>query len=908
MDRSLLVTKYSLPLVESNLTERPHLVQKLDEALISSKRLILVCAPAGYGKTTLVGDWVRRVISSSGEGASTPRLAWLTCDPEDDDLGHFLIYLTAALGSIHPKVGTGLMGMLRAAKPPTPQVLATMLINDLAEIPGRFVVVLDDFHTILSQPVLDFLAFLVEHQPPQMCLVLLTRADPALPVARLRGRGQLEEIRQNDLAFSPEEAIEYLHHRMNAAIPKNHLIALVERTEGWIAGLQLASLSIRSTKVAQAFINAFSGGDEYIADYLAGEVLIQQSDAIQSFLLRTSILDRLSTSLCTAVTGESQAQAALETLRENNLFLIPLDHHKEWYRYHPLFADLLQNRLNQAYSVQVVDDLHLRASRWYEENGLAAQAIEHALAGHASDRAAVLIEQAVASVFINGQVATVLRWMEALPTGAKDERPLLWIYHGLALIWCGKSAESLRSRLLELDAVIESKGLMGEAASLRGLIAMTGGHPVEAAQFARNALKDLTVGNDLFSCLASDIAGMAFVLQSDLPAAIRAFEQTAGIAARAGFVMFEILALSHLSGLHLQRGQLKAAAASYQRAMDRTVSQLGKRAPVAGQVLLGLGELAREWNDLEGALKYYLESAEMFAQFADLGIPIADLSIARVKANMGEWEAAQGYLDRAAQYAQSSQATRMNDRLVSVLQARFWITRGELVRAEQWAQQNGLTGRTLSEMITTVGLRAAGSEFVYSDYITLTRLYLAQNKTDAALEVIESLLKVAGSMGYMRRSIQILTLKALAWHQKEAKHEAVETLCEALAMAEPEGYLRVFLDEGEPMLRLLYLVLEQGNSSGYLKTILAEFSKDAINPPPKDEILTSDRLFEPLSEREREILSLIAEGLSNREISARLYLSLSTVKGHTANIYGKLGVNSRTQALSKAAQLGLLKH
>ena len=912
---SLLSTKYSLPPASSRLVERGPLLRKLDDGLALGRRLILVCAPAGYGKTTLVSEWIHhlappepRLTTELTPDPALIRAAWLSCDPADDDLARFLSYLVAALRPVNAEIGKGLLSTLQAARPPTPETLATLLINDLAEVPHRLVIVLDDFHAISSQPIHAFLAFLIEHQPPRLCLVLVTRADPALPLARYRGRGQLEEIRQHELSFSQAESADFLTRIMDVALTEDQQAALESRTEGWPAGLQLAALSIRSTRDIPAFIEAFSGGHEFIADYLADEVLAQQPDSIKSFLLQTSILERLSAPLCAAVTGTSGAQEILETLREKNLFLVALDHQKTWYRYHTLFADLLRNRLGQSQTLPV-DELHLRASRWYQQNGWAIPAIEHALAGHHPEWAAEILARSVEAIFISGQIATLLRWLELLPAAEKNTHSILWIFHGLALIWCGKSSPQVRSALEELESAFAAQGLTGQAHTLQALFAMTEGRSAQAAELAQRALQEISAESAFFRCLAGDSLGMAKILQSETTAAIQAFELTASAASQAGYVMFEIMAFSHLAGLCVQQGQLQAAAIGYQHGLELAVHQLGKSSPVTGNLLLGLGELAREWNDLDRALQYFQESVEMFARFADMGIPIAYLSIARVKAAQADWASAQEYLEKARQYTQSSQATRLTDRLVSGLQARFWISRGELSLAEQWAREGGFIDHPITEIIQTGGQHAAGSEFIQNDYLTLARLYLAQNKPDAALQVMDPLLDAAKAMGYMRRVIHILVLKALALMQKKETGPAVEILGQALALAEPEGYQRVFLDEGEPMAQLLNQAIARGYSSTNARKIRSAFiQKTSLAPASGAKGSHLPGLLEPLSEREREVLACIAEGLSNLEITARLHISLSTVKGHTANIYGKLGVNSRTQAVAEADRLGYLHH
>jgi len=910
---SLLSTKYNIPPVGINRVERHHLLQKLDDGLHNGKRLLLVCAPAGYGKTTLVGEWVHQITSrsltdTSGGKLDKPsiRVAWLTCEQEDGDLASFLSYLVAALQQVDPRIGAGLLALFHASRLPTPETLATFLINELSGFQDRLVLVLDDFHTISSQPVQDFLAFLVEHQSPGMCLVLVTRADPPLPLARLRGRGQLEEIRQSELSFTLDESAEFMSRTMNVAISQDQLSTLENRTEGWAAGLQLAALSMRTSQDVPAFIEAFSGGYEYIADYLTDEVLAQQSGPVKSFLLQTSILERLSAPLCAAVTGDANAAAILETLREKNLFLIPLDPHREWYRFHALFADLLRNRLRQTKADQI-DELHLRASRWYQENSLLVPAIEHALAGHADEQAAAILERTVEAVFVSGQQITLLRWLDMLPAETKDSHSILWVFHGLVLIWCGKSAAAVKPFLPDRTSIFSKDGFIGEVHTLQALYAMTDGKLSEADLLARNAMLELSPKHSLFRCLAADALGLVKILQSDTPAAISAFEQLADIASQAGYRMFEVMALSHLAGLHLQQGHLNAAESGYQRALELAVQKMGRCSPVTGNLLLGLGEVARERSDLDGALRYFLEAVELFAQFNDMGVPIADLSIARVKAAQGDWKSGQIYIDRARQYAQASKATRLNDRLVDGVQARFWIAQGEFDPAEQWARQGGLLERPITDVIKTAGSNIAGSEFIYADFLTLARLYLAQNKIDAALQVIDPLLGLASTHGYTRREIYLLLIKASALLQKNEVEKAVSVLGQALALAAPEGYKQVFLDEGEPMASLLCRAIAQGHSPIFAKKILAALTqKGSLTTIPGEKKPSQKDLFEPLSERELEVLALIAAGLTNREISLRLHISLSTVKGHTANIYGKLGVNSRTRAISEAARLSIL--
>jgi LuxR family transcriptional regulator, maltose regulon positive regulatory protein len=541
-------------------------------------------------------------------------------------------------------------------------------------------------------------------------------------------------------------------------------------------------------------------------------------------------------------------------------------------------------------------------------NDQIAPAIEYALAGHAVEQASALIEQSFERFFISGQVKTLRRWLEKLPEETKDRHPILWIFHGLVLLWAGKSSTTIGSLLSARSSTFMQEGYSGEVQTVLALYAMTEGKITEADHLAQNAMQALLPEQTLFGCLAADTLGMAKTLQSDPSAAIHAFERLAEIASGAGYVMFEIMALSHLAGLHLQQGHLNAAGAGYQQALELVVQKLGERSPVSGSILLGLGEISRERSDLNSALRYFLESAEMFAKYNDIGIPIAYLSAARVKIAQGDWNSGQEYLEKARQLAHASNTTHINVRLVNQLQARFWIAQGLIEPAEQWAHQNGLLDRPISEIIEQDDKNAAASEFIFNDYLTLARLYLAQNKADAALQVLDPMLKIAKSAGLNRRVIYILVLKALTLHQKKEGELAAAVLGQAIELAEAEGYQQVFYEAGEPAAQLLYQAIAKGNAPLYAKKILDLFTENqhsaVVTGKGKD---GSESLVEPLSEREQEVLTLIAAGLSNREIAFRLHISLSTVKGHTASIYGKLGVNSRTQAITRGNYLGILK-
>jgi LuxR family maltose regulon positive regulatory protein len=866
----------------------------LDECLAQHASLILVCGPAGYGKTTIVSDWLQTLTT-----AHPLHLAWLSLESGDDELTRFLTYLIAALRNIRPDVGEGVIKLLQTHKPAPVQTLGTLLVNDLSEIPGGFILVLDDFHLISSEKIHNIIAFLIEHQPPQMSLALLTRADPPLPLPRLRAKRRLVELRQSDLSFTPDEAAEFVSQVMGLSLSPEQLLLLEKSTEGWIAGLQLAALSMRQRQARLVFLETFTGEHKFIADYLTDEVLAQLPEALRTFLLQTSILERFTAPLCEAVTGQSGAQATLEQLTDANLFIIPLDSQQTWFRYHTLFADLLRKRLQDGMG-DAVRELHRRASRWYRENRQIDSAIAHAIAGLDYEQAAGLIEPIAETYLKYGEAATLLGWLNVLPEETMQAHPVLAPLKGMALILCNKPPQEI-TPLLQMGA----DEFPGEVATLRALQAILQGKSVEAIQLAEQAMQQLPAQSDFFRSLAADSLGMAYTLAGNIEAATHAFQQVVEIATQSDNMMMALMALTNLAGLRYVQGQLRAAGAACQQVLEMAHQRIGKQTPLVGKTLLNLGEIVREQGDLDSALKYLLEAASMMEHFSEIGLPLAILSIARVQINQGDWPSAQSSIEKARRQAQSTQSTLMDDRLVDVMQARYWIARGELEPAIQWARRRGFLDQSPAEFLAAAGRNAAINEMLQAEYFAVIRLTLAQHQPRQALEMIAALQELIEKRGFQRRIIEILVLKAIAQHQNGDIEPAMQTLGKAFSLAEPEGYFRIFVDEGEPMARLLYQAVAQKISPVYAGRLLAVLSDETQRGKPAEKPL-ADKLIEPLSERELEVLGLIAQGLTNGEIASRLHLSLSTVKGHTTNIFGKLAVKNRTQAVARARSLGLI--
>lgn len=914
MNSILLSTKFNIPVPSAQLVERAHLLSLMDAGLRQDCLLTLVSAPAGYGKTTLVSEWIEHVKNMRpgedvrfSERGYPKRFAWLTLDQSDNDLGVFIAYFIAALQQIDPEVGEGITETLRTPKAPDPKTLATWLINDLTKLPDRFVLVLDDFHLISAQSIHDFLSFLIDHQPAQICILIATRADPPFPLARMRARGQLTELRQDELRFSLPEVESFLRNAVGINLTAEQCAAFEERTEGWVAGLQLAALSMRNIEDVPTFISAFSGGNIHIADFLIDEVLNQQPDPIKKFLLQTAVLERLSAPLCEAVSGYSKAQETLGQLVDENMFLIPLDQQGEWYRYHSLFADMLRKRLYQSYG-DLVDELHLRASQWYGDSEMLAPAVEHALAGKGYQQAAEIIVRLGEDLMKRGEVNTLLRWLEALPKDFRLTHPILIVYYGLVLMFCGKPPQAAKAELMGLVNSAKLEDSRGEVETFQGLMSLMQGNAVEAIQQSERALQYLAPEKTFFRCLAADSLGMAYTLQSDTAAASQAFQEVVHLSEQSGNIMMALGALSNLAGLLVLQGKLNAAANAYQRVIKIGTERLGMRSQLTGKAYLGLGLLAREWDDLESALRYYEDAAEMFESSIEIGLPVVFLSMAMVKLNQRDEEACQAYIDLAHQYSMASTSTSLDDKLTEEMQVRFWIAQGKLNQAEDWLRSKGYFEPTFVAALNQDDGRVVSQVLALQNtYLNLSRLNLAKNQPERSLEILEPLFEIFNKRGYVRRCIEVLALKALALRKQENIRTALLTLDQALSLAKPEGFRRTFLDEGEPMARLLYLAAAEGMHVTYIGGLLAAFAQQGGEISNQEQAKGLDEnLIEPLSQRELEVLNLLAEGLSNQEIGLKLHISLSTVKGHTTQIYGKLNVNNRTQAVARARLLGVL--
>jgi LuxR family transcriptional regulator, maltose regulon positive regulatory protein len=904
MTSQLLTTKLYIPQAHPNLVPRPRLSERLEEGM--RRKLTLISAPAGFGKTTLLSEW--RMMHSGDEYP----VSWISLDEGDSDLARFLSYFVAALQTISEGIGEAALASLRSPQPPPIESVLTALINEVAAIPNDFALVLDDYHLIEAEPIHSAIAFLLEHLPPRMHLVIASRTEPPLPLSRLRARNQLTELRATDLRFTTGETAAFLEGLMGLELSAEDIEALERRTEGWIVGLQLAALSMQSREDTSGFIEAFTGTNRYVLDYLADEVLQMQPEQVQTFLLQTSILDRLTGPLCDAVIGQSNGQAMLEGLEHANLFLVPLDQERRWYRYHHLFSDFLRSRLRRIQPKRV-PELHRRAAGWYEEHGAITEAVGHALAAEDFERAARLVEQTRAAMITRDELNTLLGWLKALPDELVRSRPPLCLAYAWVLVLTGQ-VDAVEARLRDAEFALDAGSaepeerdrVLGETAAARAEVARMRGDMPRAIELSHQALEILPEDTLLLRSVVALNLGSAYWISGDTTAASQASSEATVLSQAAGNIYVTLVALRGLALVKAAQGRLREAAELYRRALRLGPERGYELLPVMGYVYVGLGELLREWNDLEAASHFLTEGIELCKQ-GGLVVPLPDgyISLSRVKQAREDTAGAFATVQEAEQLMRRHNISLLVAKLAAH-RARLSLAQGDVEAIARWAGESDL------------GVDDELSFQREFEHTTLARVLIAQDKTGEAQQLLERLLAAAGADERVGSLIEILALRALALQAASDMGGAVNALARALSLAEPEGYVRVFADEGAPMAALLPKVLEAQKEGGlaptspnisrkYVGKLLAAIKARTASPTGMSLSATAGSLVEALSERELEVLRLVALGASNREIARKLFISLSTVKTHINNIYRKLEVRTRTQAVARARELKLLQ-
>jgi LuxR family maltose regulon positive regulatory protein len=854
-------------------------------------------------------------------------VAWLSLDEADSDPPRFLAYLVAALQTVAPTIGAGLLGVIQSPQPPTAEAILTALLNEIAAVSDLLVLVLDDYHLLDAKPLDTALAFVVEHLPLQLHLVIATREDPQLPLARLRARGHLTELRATDLQFTPAEAATFLNQVMDLHLSAEDIATLEQRTEGWIAGLQLAALSMQRRDDIARFVRAFAGDNHYIVDYLLDEVLERQPEGVRSFLLQTSILDRLNGPLCDAVTRQEGGNALLQALERGNFFVVPLDDTRHWYRYHHLFADVLAARLRAEQPDQLAP-LHRRASVWYEQHGSASDAIRHALAAEDFARAADLVELALPAMRRSRQEATLLGWFKALPDELVQARPVLSAVYAGVLLASGE-VEGVEARLLSAErwldptadihelpdapaamVVVDEEAfrlLPGSIAVWRAGLALVRGDLAGTVQYARRALDLVPEDDYLGRGGALALLGLAFWASGDLEAAHRTFADGISLVQRAGYLSDAISGAIARADIRVAQGRLHEAMRTYEQALQLATAQGAFVLRGTADLYVGMSERERERNDLHAATQHLLTSQRLGEH---TGFPQNrsrwSVAMARIREAEGDLAGALDLLIEAERWYVSDFFP--NVRPVAALKTRVWVAQGRLGEALGWAREQGLS---------------AHDELSYRrefEHITLASLLLACSQSEPAdrsvreaIGLLDRLLEAAEAGERMGSVIEILVLQALAHQVRGDIPAALASLSRALALAEPEGYVRMFVDAGPSMAILLQEVLAHGTRPGYVEKLLAAFPRTesrglrAESLKPIRSVLSpqSSALAEPLSQRELDVLRLLGTNLSGPEIARELMVSLNTLRTHTKNIYDKLGVNNRRAAVHRAAELEL---
>ncbi|PKN97326.1 MAG: helix-turn-helix transcriptional regulator [Chloroflexi bacterium HGW-Chloroflexi-4] len=899
MSEPLLLTKLYVPLPRPKIVSRPRLIERLNEGMHC--KLILISAPAGFGKTTLVSEWLA--------GCQRP-VAWLSLDEGDNVPTRFLTYLVAALQTIAPKIGVGVLSALQSPQPPPSEVILTTLLNEITTLPDHFILVLDDYHVIDSKPVGNVLTFLLEHLPPHMHLVIATREDPNLPLARYRVRGQLTELRAADLRFTPAEAAGFLNQMMSLNLSEKEIAVLEARTEGWIAGLQLAALSMKGHQDTTSFIQSFTGSHHFVLDYLIEEVLQQQPEEVQTFLLRTSILDRLCGSLCDAILGSPSVsgQETLEYLENANLFIISLDNERCWYRYHHLFADLLRQRLGKP---KEFADFHLRASQWHEENGDLGAAFHHAIAAGEFVRAAGLAETVWQGMNGSFQSAAWLGWVNMLPDKLIRTRPVLCTQIAQAFTDTGE-LEASELRLQDAERCLDGSDVENEAQlkPLPAMIALTRtynaqvqGNSAATLKYAELALQLIPEDDFDRRAQATTILEVTYWANGNLESAIRGIGDSMKRLTQLGNLVFVVASAFAVADLLVGLGSLSEAERTYQDALQVAAQHSPEAEHITAHHHLGLSMIYRQRGDDTLAAHHLKRAAELGLQTTLVDwLYRWHVVQAQLKEAAGDLETALSLLEEAKRAYIQTLVPDLHP--IAAQKARIYLKQGRLDKARAWAVESGLS---LADEVSYL------HEF---EHLTLARLEIANPQVNTLLT---RLLQAAEAQKRRGSALDILLVQALAYEAQGNRPQALTSLEHALSLAEPEGYVRIFVDEGKPMRMLIEKQSRNRDHplSGYADKLLAAFTQPvaaqksathALHQAQRGASVIHQKvdMLEPLSERELEVLRLLRSELSGPEIAQQLIISLHTLRTHTNNIYNKLGVNNRRAAVRRAEELDLL--
>jgi LuxR family maltose regulon positive regulatory protein len=891
----ILTTKMQVPPLPPRVVGRTRLLEALDRGLQPNLRLTLISAPAGYGKSTLLSVWI--------QDRGCPA-AWFSIDESDNDPIRFMSYLLAALQQAYSDMDLTSLIEGQYLEADIQERILIPLINQISGSPRQTILVLDDYHWIQSQTVHDWLTFLLDNLPPQAHLMIATRADPPLPIAQMRGRGQVNELRMEDLRFQGKEARSFLETFADLQLSPDDVNTLTHRTEGWISGLQMVAASLRGLEDKTAFIKDFSGSHHYIMDYLLDEVLRRQRPQIQSFLLATSILKRLCGPLCDALMevadeAPTASQGILEDLARANLFIVPLDARREWYRYHRLFSDLLQARLQKKHPKRI-PSFHRRASIWFEAHELTDEAVQHALLTHDHGFAANLVERTSQEKLMRSETVTLIRWLNRLPEEEIRKRPKLAIYRAWALLLYGAPLTTIEA---QLDEDHEVTGPSGSALALQAFIRLSQGQMEHGLALAEEALQALPEEEIFLRDFTTFLTIGARIALGDIEGGGRLLEQSSRASQRSGNRMAAAMILGEVAEMRMRQLHLKESEVLYQQAFDIATDHDGKLLPIAGGALIGLGQLALERYDLASAEKLIQEGIQHIQRWSLISTLVGHLSIATIQEARGDTQGVQDTLGILKDLARRFDAADFDDAVVEMLEARLQVRQGDLPPVRSWVARRDLEGAPARKPSAYADDFYAARFYKY-ELPVLARLRLAEARYQEALEVSQELSSLAMRAKRPLLLIESEVLTARAHYAMGDPASSLAALRRALDLARPQDVKLAFLTEGDDILQLLQLGRSEWDSADLIEftdQLLEIAGKSTLTGPP-----ATQGLLEPLSPREIEVLRLLPAGLTAEELARELFISVNTVRTHMKNIYSKLGVHSRHEAVVRASELDLL--
>ena len=890
----LLATKLFVPLPRPDQVNRSHLIDQLNDGI--TRKLTLISAPAGFGKTALLSEWIAQ---------NNLPVAWISLDKSDGDPVQFIHYLIAALQKINPELGKNAIAQLQATRNPAVESILIGLVTETTHLADDLVIVLDDYHAIEEQIIHEMVKKTLDNLPVHAHLLISSRVDPPLPLARLRVSQQLSELRTVNLCFTSEEITTLFNQNMNLQLSDNDISILESRTEGWVAGLQLAAISMQDREDISSFIETFAGDDRHVVDYLIEEVLSIQPKPIQQFLLRTSILNRLSAPLCEFLTEAKNSQQILDQLEKANLFIVSLDTRRQWFRYHHLFADLLHQRLHQSENDQV-DELHTKASQWYEENDLKEEAVNHALLANDYSRAAQLIGDYIRNSWEYD--TRMSKWHQLLPEEVIHQDPELSFFNAWMLYENGQydaSEENLDIAESLVDSQLHkikegavsvnvkpsewSGELYGKVTAVRSIIALFKGNIPDVFTFSEKAIDYLDQSSSSWRLIAIFALAQAYFSREQMDKANQQYQIAASSAEETGNHYIYLIARLGVASVRKFRGQLSRALDIYDELLKHTQEAGLSKSPMLGTLYISWGEVLMEQNYVSESVKHIqhgLELAEQVNEVATFGRGYAKL--AKALFLKGDISHAEETIEQAEKLGLKVDFPKYITDTLDELKVRIWLHKGNVKQVGQWLQnQPSIQNETYKNLTR-------------SQLILVSRIWLAQEELANSLEMLKALGKTAGKSEVVLH-IEVLLIQARILFSEGEHSQAVASVREAVSLAEPGGFISIFVQEGAPVAELLEVLLDENTNlpRAFINKILSAFRLTKL-------IRTEDEIIERLSERELEVLRLIAAGLPNKTITEELFISMSTVKTHLRNIYSKLNVSSRTQATAKAKELNLL--